>query len=122
MTTIERVTTPDKFEWRCGVKFCRFIARSTDHDETEAQRERHRSMHALAKEGTRVRIVNGHDLWPARVGDTGKITHAYIDQDRYGVLLDRKGKCGGCRHCDGCGGPTRLSTQVHFDNLERVRG
>lgn len=120
MSTIQTVKTPDKYVWECDLQHCRFVASNADKATTEAEQKRHRLMHVMAKKGTSVRILADRSGY-GRAGDTGRITYAYIDQDRYGVLLDRKGKCGGCRHCDGCGGPTALSTEVKFDQLEVTR-
>lgn len=126
MASIRTVKTPDKYVWKCDEQHCHFGTEATDKTTVEETVARHRAMHRLSKTGTRVRIVGQGEMlrnvFPARPGDTGKITYAYIDQNRFGVLLDRKGKCEGCRHCDGCGGPTKLNAEVKFENLEKVRG
>ena len=119
--TIRTVKTPDAYVWKCPERFCRFTISTGDKGATAAQKKRHEAKHLIAEKGTRVRLVgNTLSMGVGRHGDTGRITFAYIDQDRFGVVLDRKGKCSGCQHCYGCGGPTSISVQVKFDQLERL--
>lgn len=121
---VVRVTTPPRYDWTCPEQHCRFTTSTDSHADTNAAAKRHVDMHKVAIPGTRVVIEwgrrGGSDLWPARPGDTGTISHAYVDQDRFIVELDRKGKCEGCRHCSGCGGPTTLTVTSRFVSIDPI--
>lgn len=111
------------YSWECPNDGCRWSTTSDSRAETNKRAERHLRMDVLGIKGTRVRVVGldaGMHHYPARNGDTGTISYAYVDQDRYGVKLDRKGRCDGCRHCDGCGQATPLSAELPFDKLEAI--
>lgn len=111
MSAIQRVTTPDRYLWKCGEKWCHCTISTTDEKETATLRERHIAMHVMAKKGTKVKVVSSAT---AHMHDTGRITNAYVDQNRFHVLLDRKGKC------DACGGATPIYAQLRFDDLALV--
>lgn len=117
--SIKVVRTPDRYVWECAEGSCRFVASNEDRAATKAARQRHEAMHRMAVKGKRVRIIReSRTITRGHTGDTGRITYAYLDQNRFGVRLDRKGKCIGCDYCDGCGGPRDIDSEHCFDDLE----
>jgi len=117
-------TIPESYTTGCDVQHCRSGTTGKTKAEVQTWIDRHKAMHAMAVKGTKVRVVKASRIGSreARVGDTGTIQYAYIDQNRFGLKLDRKGECWNMedKHCESCNRKITLKPEVAFEDLELV--